>query len=423
VRNSSPQYKRYLLAVLLLLLAFNLMDRFALGVVLQAIKGDLALSDTQLGFMSGIAFTLFYSVMGIPIARWADRGNRVTIISLTAALWSVAVSSCGLAANFLQLLLIRVGVAVGEAGGVVPAFSLLSDYFDRTERPRALAIYQLGGPLSIIFGYLLAGWLNELFGWRVMFMLLGAPGILLALLSRFTLKEPRTGAVGLDARAISQPSLAEVCKTLSANSTFRHVLLSLSVTFFFMYGILQWQPTFFVRSYGLSSREIGAWFAAVYGAGSLLGTYLGGVWASRYAAGNERLQLQAVSIAMVGSSVLSTCTYLSTNLYLSFALTGGLMFAQTAVNGPLYATIQTLAPERMRAMATAVVLLFANLIGMGLGPLAAGALSDGLRPWAGEESLRFALLMLSPGLLWAAWHAWRASHTVTQELAPLGVRS
>ena len=422
VTNSFHWYKRYLLTVLLLLLAFNLMERFALGVVLQEIKADLALSDTQLGFMSGIAFALFYSVMGIPIARWADRGNRVTIISLTAALWSVAVGSCGVAANFLQLLLIRIGVAVGEAGGVVPAFSLLSDYFDRMERPRALAIYQLGGPLSIIFGYLLAGWLNELYGWRVMFMLLGAPGLLLALLTRFTLKEPRRGVVDRGARATSQPTLAEVFKTLSGNSTFRHLLLSISVTFFFMWGILQWQPTFFLRSYGLSSRQIGAWFAAVYGLGSLLGTYLGGVWASRYAAGNERLQLRAVSIAMVGSALLSTCTYLLPNLYLAFALTGGLMFAQTAVNGPLYATIQTLAPVQMRAMATAVVLLFANLIGMGLGPLAAGALSDVLRSWAGEESLRFALLVLSPGLLWAAWHAWRASHTVTQDLAAVTVR-
>src|SRR5882724_9028218 len=141
-------YKRYLLGVLLVIQAFNGVDGLTLGLVLQNIKTDLHLSDTQLGFLSGIAFALFYSIMGIPIARWADRGNRVTIISLTAGLWSIAVALCGMAGSFAQLLLIRVGVAVGEAGGFVPALSLLADYFSRAERPRAVAIYGLGGPLS-----------------------------------------------------------------------------------------------------------------------------------------------------------------------------------------------------------------------------------------------------------------------------------
>jgi MFS family permease len=259
----------------------------------------------------------------------------------------------------------------------------------------------------------------------VMFMLLGAPGLVLATLARFTLREPRRpistpkGATrsATAARQSAQPSLKEVCATLGANVTFRRLVLSLSVTIFFMYGILQWQPTFFIRSYGLTSGQIGIWFAAFYGLGGLLGTYAGGAWASRYAPGNERLQLKAVALAMAGSAVLSTGVYLSPSLFSAFGLMGCVMFAQTAINGPLYATLQTLVPERMRAVAIALVMLCVNLVGLGLGPLATGALSDALRPWAGQESLRYALLMLGPGLLLAAWPAWRASKTVAGDLA------
>src|SRR5687768_16882052 len=188
----SRGYKVYLLVLLLVICAFNYIDRLALGLVLQDIKVDLSLTDTQLGLLSGIAFALFYSIMGIPIARWADRGNRVAIITFTTALWSAAVALCGVASNFVQLLLIRIGVAVGEAGCTPPAHSLIADYFTRAERPRAVAIYMLGGQLSVV-GYLWAGWLNELYGWRVTFMLLGLPGLGLAALAWLTLREPRLG--------------------------------------------------------------------------------------------------------------------------------------------------------------------------------------------------------------------------------------
>src|SRR5688500_12783235 len=184
------QYRQrnYLLALLTTILAFNYIDRLALGLLLEDIKADLALTDTQLGFLTGIAFALFYAVMGIPIARWADRGNRVTIISLTTALWSVAVALCGAAGSFVQLLVIRAGVAVGEAGCHPPALSLIADYFTRAERPRAVARYMLGWPLALLIGYFAAGWLNEFWGWRATFVILGLPGLVLAALARFTLK-------------------------------------------------------------------------------------------------------------------------------------------------------------------------------------------------------------------------------------------
>ena len=412
------RYRTYLLSVLTIILLFNYLDRVALGLLLQDIKIDLHLSDTQLGFLGGIAFALFYSVMGIPIARWADRGNRVAIISIAAAAWSVMVALCGAAGNFVQLLLVRVGVAVGEAGCTPPAFSLLAEYFDRVDRPRATAIYSMGGALSSVVGFLLAGWLNELYGWRITFVLLGLPGLVLAALAWFTLREPRrTTPTAKAAVPAPPPGLKEVGLTLWANRSFRHLLLCFSVVMFFFYGVLQWQPTFFIRSFALKTGTLGTWLSLTWGGGCLLGSYLSGELSARYAARNEPLQLKVMAIAVGLSGVLSTFIYLSSNQYIAFGLIGVAFIFLSTINGPLFATIQSLVPERMRAVSFALVYLVANLLGMGFGPLLVGVLSDALRPLAGEESLRYAMLMMAPGYLWAAWHAWRASKTVARDVA------
>jgi MFS family permease len=422
----SPKYKNYLLAVLLSILAFNYVDRLALGIVLQDVKADLHLTDTQLGFLSGIAFALFYAVMGIPIARWADRGNRVTIISSTVVLWSAAVALCGTATTFVQLMLIRIGVAVGEAGCIPPAHSLIADNFTRAERPRAVARYMLGLPLSLVFGYFAAGWLNEFYGWRVTFVVIGLPGLILGALAWFTLREPRQlkaqgapdGVASSKAAAPSSPPLRfkEVCVVLWSNTTFRHLLVCFSVWYFFAYGLLQWTPAFFIRSHGLQSGELGSWLAVIFGGGGTLAVYLGGEWAGRYAASNERLQLIACAVAFIFFAILNVGAFLAPNLYLAFAALALGYFGGNLVQGPILATIQTLVRPEMRAISVAILYMFANLIGMGLGPLAAGALSDGLRPWFGEESLRYALVILCPGYFWAAWHLWRASRTVMRDL-------
>lgn len=240
-------YRNYLLVLLTIIMVFNYVDRLALGLMMQDIKTDLALSDTQLGFLTGIAFALFYAVMGIPIARWADRGNRVTIISATAAVWSAAVALCGAASNFAQMLVVRVCVAVGEAGCHPPAFSMIADHFDRSERPRAVARYMLGWPLALIAGYFAAGWLNEIYGWRITFVLIGVPGMLLALLARYTLKEPRLtreSAVEapISATEAPQSSVKDVFFTLLRNAAFRNLLFCFSLSYFFGNGILQWLP-------------------------------------------------------------------------------------------------------------------------------------------------------------------------------------
>jgi MFS family permease len=414
-------YKRYLLAVLSLVLAFNAVDRLALGLLMQDIKLDLHLSDTQLGLVTGIAFALFYSIMGIPIARWADRGNRITIITVTTALWSAAVALCGVAGNFLQLLVIRAGVGVGEAGCTPPAHSLIADHFSRAERPRAMALYMLGAPLSVTVGYFLAGWLNEFYGWRMTFILLGLPGVLLAALVGLTLREPRRTRLSSGKCIPPEVPYAvnEIWRRLWGNFTFRHLLLCFSVMSFFGHGVGQWQAVFFIRTYGLETGELGTWFTLIFGVSGFVGTYLGGALASRHAANNENLQLKALAVLFAVFTIISALVYLSPNYLIAFGLLGLSAFGATMITAPLFATIQSLVPDHMRAVSIAIIYLFANLIGMGLGPLVAGMLSDSLVPFTGEESLRFALIALCPGYLWCSWHLWRASQTVARDLYAL----
>lgn len=410
--------KKYLLALLLIIYAFNFVDRFALGLVQDAIKADLHLNDAELGLMNGLAFALFYSLMGIPIARLADRGNRVNIIALTAAVWSIMVALCGAVSTFTQLLLVRVGVGVGEAGCVPPANSLIADYFTRAERPKANALYQQGMNVSVIIAYFGAGWLNQLYGWRMMFLLVAAPGLILAVLAKLTIVEPRSSAAS---RTVSETdpglTLTEVFRTLWMNHAFRHVLLGFSLWYFLGYGIVQWQPSFFIRSFGLGTGELGLYLALVYGVCGIVGTSLGGAWASRFAPDDEALQLKAMAVVNVlFNGILWAFIYISHDYRAALGLMAFCAVGGAMIYGPLFSIIQTLVPPRMRAVSIAIVLLCANLIGMGLGPLVVGVLSDLLVPAVGSDSLRYALLLLCPGYVWVSWHLWRASVTVKQDI-------
>jgi len=425
--------KNYMITMLLVIQSYNYVDSAAFVLVLPSIQTELHLSDTQLGLLTGIAFSLFHSIMGIPIARWADRGNRVTIISLAVALWSGMVALSGKATTFVQLLFTRAVVGVGEAGCVPPAQSLIPDYFTRAELPWANSVYMLAAPLSTIVGFFLAGWLSELYGWRAMFMMLGLPGVVLSLVVWLTLTEPRLerAAVVTTARtsnvtsprrsrtaALSdaQPTLREVVLTLWRNRSFRHLLFYWSIGCFFGYGLGAFQSVFLVRSYGIKTGELGVWYAVIFGLGGLLGTYLGGALASRYAPNNERLQLRVAAILFSVFAVASALIYLTTNRHVAFALMGVGAVIGALFGAPLFTMLQTLVPPRMRAVSMAGILLISNLIGNGLGPLFAGSLSDALRPRFGDQSLRYALLALCPGYLWAAWHLWRASRTITRDL-------
>jgi MFS transporter, Spinster family, sphingosine-1-phosphate transporter len=414
-RLSDSAYRTYLLWLLVVVAAFNGVDRLTLGLVLQDIKVELGLTDTHLGFLTGLSFAFFYAVMGLPLARWADRGNRVTIISVGTVLWGGAVAVCAAVGGFVQLLMVRIAVAVGEASCNPAAYSLIADYFNRAQRPRAIAIFMLNVPLGILFGYFIAGWLNQLYGWRMTFLILGISGIVPALVAWLTLREPRKDRTIATSQAVV--GWGEVLQTLWRSRTYRHMLFAFAVGYFFAQGISTWMSAFFIRSHGLKTGELGTWLGLIYGACGFVGAYLGGELATRFAANNERAQLWAAGAVYASFSLLNAIVFVAADRHYAFGALAVIAFINAATYGPLFATIQTLVPENMRATSIAVTYLFNNLIGMGLGPLAAGAMSDFFRPWAGEESLRFTLLALSCGYVWAGWHFWSASRTVAEDLA------
>lgn len=434
--GSTPErpsfYRNYLLVLLITVYAFNYVDFAALGMALQRIKVDLHLSDTELGLLSGIAFWLFYATFGVPMGRWADRGSRVTVLFVTRILWAIFVILTGRAATFLQLLAIRAGAAVGESGCLPPSYSLISDHFSREERPRAMGLFSLGGPCAALLSFFASGWLLQLVGWRLMFTIIGLPGIVLAIIIRLTLKEPRNSTAappsagdghgatdssiaGMNEPTARQPTFWQALRNLSANATYRNLLLAIVCSFFFS-GSFQWQPTYFAREFGLTSGVLGSLFAAVYGVPGLVGTTLGGIVASRWAQRNERLQLIIVAGLYCSAGLTLTAAYLTRDYRVALSLIGLSTILFNLQTGPLFSALQTVVPSRLRAVSVTIVLFFANFLGNGLGPLFVGATSDLLRPLFGAESLRYALSILGPCFALSGWFVWRASSAVTRDI-------
>jgi len=428
VEPVSSAYKKLLLILLMVILAFTNADRVAFSVVLQALKVDLHLSDTQLGILMGTAFFASYAMLGIPIARWADRGNRARILTIFTLLSSVLLALCGRATSFVQLLLLRVGLGAGESGCIPTSNSLISDYFARAERPRALAIYGLGWPLSSLCGFSVVGWVSQHYGWRLMFFIIALPGIVLSVLSGILIREPRAIASGI---GVSQdepqdasdpcPSLREVISTLLRSKTFVSLFKQYCTLSFVGYAVLLWTPSFLVRSYGLSPAQVGYWMALTHGLLGMVGTYVGGFLSSRYLPQRERAQF-LIMMGLYAALALLLAT-LFAGPPIQFVVVMGALAALfgSMVNGPLIASWVTLVPPRMRAMAVAILFLGSNLVGACFGPLAIGAISDALQPHFRAESLRYTMLIFSAGYLWPAYYLWRASQTVERDLAALKV--
>lgn len=417
MKDHSDSYKRYVLASLLLISILNFVDRQVLAILMEPIKKDLGVSDTQLGFLSGIAFAIFYTTCGIPIARLADRRNRVTIIAIALALWSAMTALCGLAGNFVQLVLARIGVGVGEAGCSPPSQSVISDYFGREQRGRAMAVFMLGVPLGVMAGYLVGGWINELYGWRAAFLMLGLPGVALAVVFRLTVREPTRG--GTDGVAVTeQPQIAikQVLASLWQLRSFRYLVAASTTSAFVSYGVGQWLPSFLIRSFGMNTGELGTWMALTTGIGGAIGMYLGGQLADRFGQADPRVQVQASAIAM-GLAVPFTLGVVLWPAKLPALI---LMIPPTILTylnfGPTYALVQSLVDVRMRATAAAVMLMIVNLIGLGLGPQIVGILSDSLRPSFGEASLRYALASGIFVYFLSAFFFWQAGRTLKNDL-------
>ena len=389
-------YTRYVLGVLTVVYVFNFVDRQILAILAQSIKTDLDLSDTQIGALSGVAFGIFYATLGIPIARLADKHSRVTIISVCLAIWSAMTALSGQATNFVQLLIARIGVGVGEAGGSPPSHSLIADYFPTDARASALGVYALGIPVGILFGNLAGGWIDQYFGWRNAFLVVGIPGIALAILLKLTVKEPPRGYSEGRKPTVEQIPFTTVLKTMWSFKSFRHLSLGAATQAFVGYGAIAWMPSFLIRTHGMTTGEVGTALGLIIGIAGGIGTFFGGVLADRFGAKDVRYYMWIPAYGFLIAAPFSIAVYLFDSLYIALALYVMPALLSNLYTGPTFGMTQSLAPLAMRAAASALLLFIINIIGLVFGPTTVGILSDVFQNTLGMtdvESLRVALMI------------------------------
>jgi predicted MFS family arabinose efflux permease len=347
-----------------------------------------------MGFLGGAAFAIFYTFMGIPVARLADTSVRRNVVAVSLTVWSAMTFVCGLALNFWHLLAARIGVAIGEAGGSPPSHSMISDLFPPSRRATALAIYALGIPAGGMLGSLLGGWLNEAFDWRTAFMVVGLPGILLAVVVRLTLREPIRGATEpLPVVDEPPPPVAEVFRHLWSRRSFRYLALGAGLQSFVGYGVGYWIPAFLMRTHEMGTGLIGTWLFWL-GVPGMIGTFLGGWLGDRMSHRDVRWYVWLPGIANLIGLPFGVFFYLWHDPVVALAVSAIPAVLGGYYLGPTFALTQAMSTLRMRAMAASIILFFINLIGMGLGPQVTGLASDLLATHAGlgGESLRWALV-------------------------------
>lgn len=407
---------RVMLWVLLVVYIFNFLDRQIVNILAEPIRKDLDLSDTQIGLMTGLAFALFYTFLGLPIARVADRPttNRGWLIAGALAVWSGMTALCGLAQNFAQLLLARIGVGVGEAGCTPAAHSLIADRVPANKRASAMAFYALGIPAGSLLGMVIGGYLADEIGWRTAFLLVGAPGVLLALVVVALIRDPpRPSRAAAEGEALG---LLATLKVLTGSRTFVLVLAAGSACSFLSYGKTTWSTIFFQRSHGMSPGEVGFWFGLWGGIAGMIGTFMGGWLADRFGATDRRHVVTAPAIGMALAVPVAFAAYQATDWRVSLALIMVPNVLNSLYYGPVFSSVQGLVAPHQRAVASAMLLFCQNLLGLGLGPLFFGMISDFLKPEFGEESVRYVLygaafMGLIPALLF-----WLVRPRLTGEL-------
>lgn len=404
--------------ILLVVYIFNFLDRQIVNILAEPIAKDLQLSDTQIGLMTGLAFALFYTVLGIPIARYADRPrtSRPRLIAIALATWSAMTALCGVAQNFWQLLLARIGVGVGEAGCTPAAHSLISDLVPKERRSSALAFYALGIPIGTLLGMIIGGLLADAVGWRNAFLVVGLPGVFLAVVVVMILKDPRHRSDAATSAPLPPLSNAATAKAIFGSPAMVFLLIAASSAAFLSYGKTTWATIFFQRTHGLSPGEVGLYFGVINGIAGILGTWLGGKIADKYGATNRRHVLTAPALGMLIAAPVAYLGYAASDWRVALAI----LFVPTVLNslyyGPTYSAVQGLVAPQARAMAAAVLLFFQNLIGLGFGPLLFGMLSDGIKPTFGEDSVQWVLYFAAFFGVLPALFFWRCSLRLNDEL-------
>jgi predicted MFS family arabinose efflux permease len=383
--------------------AFNFVDRQILVILQEPIKNEMGLSDAQLGLLSGFSFALVYITAGIPIAYWADRTNRRNIIAAALAIWSGMTALSGLAQNYTQLLLARIGVGIGEAGGSPPAHSMISDYYPPERRGTALAIYSTGVHAGILLGFIVGGLVSQIYGWRVAFMAVGIPGVIFAVIFLLTVREPPRGRWESSDLAAYRPTLRETLRRLSSYRSFWYLSFACGLAAFVGYGNGNFAPSYLIRNHGLNVGEVGVILAICGGGGGMIGTFLGGFLADRLGVRDMRWYLW---VPMLAGLVALPLKFPYLLLDDTLAVLGFLLVVSIVINtylGPCLAISHTLVPPAMRAFTSAILFFILNLIGLGLGPLTNGLLSDLYSQYFGIDGLRYAMLTVallsSPSIL------------------------
>ena len=413
-----PAYRYLVLGILTTVYISNFVDRQVINVLAEPIIADLEISDGQFGMLSGLAFACIYTTLGIPIARWADISNRRNIVAISVAIWSVMTAFCGAAQSFAQLFLARFGVGVGEAGGSPPSHSIVSDIFPAEQRATALSIYSLGVYGGILVGTVGGAYLGQYFDWRTAFIVVGMPGLLLALVVRFVIKEPPRGMA--EARKdVAPPGFFRVMSILWERKSFRHLSFACALHAFVTYGMGNFMPLFLGRVHGMPILDIGWYYGMIAGVGGLAGTFFGG-WASdrmNKKTGDTTWYVWIPFISTVIAIPLALNTflimpdgYLAVYSYLLPVFAGGWYLA------PCIAATHFLVGIRMRAMGSAVLLFMLNLIGLGLGPMLTGFMSDWLTPQFGTDALRYAMSITLMVNCWCAFHYFMAAKTIREDI-------
>jgi predicted MFS family arabinose efflux permease len=406
----SKSGNRFALGVLTAVFAVNQLDRNILAITLNQIGVEFALSDTQLGLLSGALFAFVYAIFGFPVAWMAARGSRRNIIAAAVAIWSSLTIAMAGAQSFVQLALARLGVAIGEAGAIAPAHSMISDLYPPNKRTSAMATFAAGANIGVLLAFLVGGIIGEALGWRWAFVIAGVPGLVLALLLRLSVAEPaRTETISIGPLSL----FSKTVRTIFSDRGLFHAMCGIAVTGIVTFGALGWNAAFIIRAHGLSQALTGVYLALTLGILGGIGTWASGAFADRLANnGSPRWRLGIVVVAILISKPFAIGFLLLPSTMGALACLAVSASLATVFWGPTYAFLHARVEPRMRPMATAIFLFVFNIVGVGIGPTVIGLASETVFAAQGTRSLGFAILTVQLAGAWGAWHYWQAAKTI-----------
>jgi MFS family permease len=430
VFTASSRYRNYVLFLLFIVYGLSYVDRQILSILMEPIRKEFDFSDTQLGLLSGVAFAIFYATLGIPIARFADRHSRVNIIAISLVVWSAATALTGKATSFAQIFLARIGVGVGEAGCNPSAYSIISDYFELKHRATAQSLYSMGVYLGQFIGFVTAGYVAHEYGWRAAFYVVGIPGVIVAIIVKLTLREPPRGLSEPNYKPAPPQSAIAVLYKLASLPAFRNLSFAAGLHALVSYGLNNYYSAFLMRSHGTSLTETSNALAVITLTGGLAGTYLGGKLSDIYAqrhGGDPRYQMWVPAIALLINIPVWLLALLLPEKYAVMAMMIPAIALGATYLGPSISATHQLVNVRERAVSGALLLFVLNLIGIGLGPMLTGVISDAFRDnmvasgtqleIARANGLKYALCIMSVANLWSAYHYFRAARTLREDIA------